>query len=394
MRKLLFAALLLVCAHCAHAAHGPFTPVPTPYTVVAAPTDADHFTFAVAGDNRSTGHGYPMPAPFDEICLEIGIVRPPFVLWTGDCIEGYDDTADDANAEYDAFVKGLILTGVPVYNCPGNHEFSLNKDLLLPIYEARVGPLFGSFDYGNSHFIALNTNAINADGTVTAGDLDDAEWAWLADDLKAHASAKNTFVFMHHYMYGPPDPDKPSHETGWNDTASRDRLHKLLAKYHVRAVFCGHDHIYYHEQRDKVDYYISGGAGSPLDAPPDKGGFLHYLLVHVNGDKISVDILQPWRLELTYPRGDANGATTETAWLVNENNFPLTASGVAFHLKPPTPGQKVTVSASTTYKSGKAPKAAATILSTTPSADGSTVTVLVQAVAKNARTTVITVNEQ
>src|SRR3984957_745016 len=82
----------------------PLPPLPTPYTQVAAPADPDHFSFVVTGDNRSTGHGYPMPPCFEEICQEIGFVHPPFVLWTGDDISGYGDSVAEANAEYDTFL--------------------------------------------------------------------------------------------------------------------------------------------------------------------------------------------------------------------------------------------------------------------------------------------------
>ena len=85
----------------------PFAPIPTPgAATLSAPAEPDHFTFIVAGDNRSTGHGYPMPPAFDEICREIGWIHPDFTFWTGDVIEGYGDTPAEANAEYDTFLRG------------------------------------------------------------------------------------------------------------------------------------------------------------------------------------------------------------------------------------------------------------------------------------------------
>ena len=35
-----------------------------------------------------------------------------------------------------------------------------------------------------------------------------------------------------------------------------------------------------------------------MDAPPNKGGFLHYLLVKVDGPTIKTSVLQPWRLSV------------------------------------------------------------------------------------------------
>lgn len=383
-------AALVALAPISHAAPAtPFPPVPTGFTTIGAPADADHFSFVVAGDNRSTGHGYPMPPCFDEICAEIGYVHPPFVLWTGDCIEGYGDTPAEANAEYDVFIKGLQMTGVPVFNAPGNHEFSLDP-ALLPVYKARIGELYGSFDYGNSHFVAVNTNAINADGTVTAGDLDDVEWAWLDNDLKS-TTAKNIFVYLHHYPFGPPDPDTPGASSGWKSDAERDRFHAMMVKYGVRAVFAGHNHIYWHQNKDGVDYYISGGAGAPMDASPDEGGFLHYIVVHVDDNKITTDVLQPWHLLLSYPKGDGNGQTAETAWVENTNHMPVTVNSIVFHVNAPAAGDPLTAVASVNYKGGKAKPSEAHIVSQTPSDDGKTVTVVVETIAKPARTTEVTV---
>jgi len=367
-----------------------FRPLPTPMSTLTAPADPTHFSFVVTGDNRSTGHGYPMPLCFTQICTEIGYVHPQFVLWTGDVIEGYGDTAAEANAEYDVFLKGVALTGVPVFNAPGNHEFSLDAANLLPVYKKRMGDLYGSFDYGNSHFVALNTNAINADGSVTAGSLDADQWTWLENDLKS-TTATNVFVYMHHYPFGPADPDTPTVTSGWKSDAERDRFHAMMVQYKVRAVFAGHNHIYWHQAKDGVDYYISGGAGAPLDAAPDQGGFLHYMVVHVDGDKISADILQPWHLAITYPNGDGKRKSTETAWVENTNNPDVAVGAVVFHVKAPKSG---TLSASAViagYKGKPAKPVVASIVSQTPSKDGKSVTVVVAVKAASARTTEVTV---
>ncbi len=42
-------------------------PAPTASAAVTLPADPDHFLFVVGGDNRSTGHGYPMPPVWAEI---------------------------------------------------------------------------------------------------------------------------------------------------------------------------------------------------------------------------------------------------------------------------------------------------------------------------------------
>jgi len=365
----------------------PFLPVPTPFTALPAPADPDHFTFVAGGDNRSPGHGYPMPPSLEQICREIGWTRPAFTLWTGDVIEGYGDSVEEADAEYDVFLKSAALTGTPLFNAPGNHEFSLDS-ALLPVYQKRMGSLYGSFDYGHSHFIALNTTPVLPDGTTKSGTIDDAQWAWLQSDLEANKGAANIFVMMHHYVFGPPDADTPDIDTGFTTTSDRDRVHALMVKYGVRAVFCGHNHIYWHQVKDGVDYFISGGAGAPLDASPEQGGYLHYLQVTVDGKKISTQILQPWHLEVDYPDGNGGKAAQERLWAANTNNVPVGFGALHFHLQAPPAGRALMVQAVAAYKKKTKP-VPARIVSTQPNGQG--VDVVVETVVPAHRTVEITV---
>ena len=377
---LLAVSLLPLALPAQAASTKPFPPAPTGAAALAPPADPDHFTFVVSGDNRSTGHGYPMPPALDEICREIGLIHPPFTLWTGDVIEGYGDSPAEANAEYDTFLAAAAKTGTPLFNCPGNHEFSLDKTLLA-IYKKRMGPLYGSFDYGHSHFVALNTTSEGPDGTLTGGKIDDAQLAWLQSDLEASKNAVNTFVFMHHYVFGPPDADSPDIDTGFVSTAERDKVHALMVKYKVRAVFCGHNHIFWHKVVDGVEYYISGGAGAPLDASPENGGYLHYLTVAVDGPKVTTQILQPWHLNVQLPDGPA----APRAWVTNTNNTPVTMTGVVLHCPAPPAGQSLHLTAGVAYKK-KVKPGAARILSQSPDGAGG-LTVRVEVIVPEKRTT-------
>ena len=368
----------------------PLTPAPTPFTALAAPADPDHFTFVVGGDNRSTGHGFPMPPVWATICREIGYVRPAFVLTTGDAIEGYGDTVAEANAEYDVFLRDVGLTGVPVFCAPGNHEFSLDK-ALLPVYEKRIGKLYGSFDYGNSHFVCVNSNAVQPDGTIQGGVIDDAQMAWLQSDLAANKGAKNVFVFLHHFVFGPPDADTPDVDTGFVDVKGRDAFHALMVKYGVRAVFCGHNHIFWHQPKDGVDYFISGGGGAPLDASPQDGGYLHYVVFTVDGSKFSTQVLQPEHLEVAYPDGEnVPAGRAQRVWATNTNDMTVTMNHILLHVTAPPAGQALTVTSTLAYKKKNKP-GVAQIVSQSPGAAPGTLDVIVQATLPKARTAEILV---
>lgn len=349
-------------------------PVPSGHMQLVAPPDAQRFRFVVTGDNRASSHGAPMPPVFGAICREIGLLRPDFVLWTGDAIEGYEDTAAEANAEYDAFLQTVALCRVPVFNAPGNHELGRNP-AMEPIYLRRMGALYGSFDYGNSHFIALDTSPI-INGEIHDGEVDEQQMRWLEADLAAQVGkAANIFVFAHHYVFGPSDPDKPERsDTGFKSPALRDRLHTLFVQAKVRAVFCGHAHLYWHANRDSIDYFIAGNAGAPMDATPETGGFPGYLVVNVNGNAITTQVLQP---SMTLPRnirgGDGKATTAEFA--IDEYGHSIFAAR----------GIEVVMPAGATYTATKPIEVS--ILRQTPSPDGRTVTLTLAADLPHGRTT-------
>jgi len=364
----------------------PITPIPTPYSALTPPVDPNNFTFIVTGDNRppSAGHGI-MPVCV-EICKEIELIHPNFVFWTGDTIYGYTDTPSEANSEYDGFLGAAALCGVPVFNAIGNHEATLDPGMET-IYTQRMGALYGSTDYGNSHFISLNTDPI-VDGKVDAADIDPDQLAWLQADLAANSKAANIFVFMHHYVFGPPDPDNPtSPDTGFASVDTRDTLHKIFVKYGVRAVFCGHAHLYYHVVHDGVDYYISGNAGAPLDADPEDGGYYGYLTVTVNGSTITTDERSADTLYETTLSGNDGVSPTAVVEIDAPYEKQTTISGVIVKLPA---GKTYTATATDTYK-GKTKPVVVTVLSTSASNTPGVELVRVGANLPGSRTTVITV---
>ncbi|HEV2473322.1 MAG TPA: metallophosphoesterase, partial [Chthonomonadales bacterium] len=246
-------------------------PLPSTARQVAPAPDPNDFTFIVAGDNRAAGRGVPMPPTAGEIFTEARILRPAFVLWTGDTIYGSEEPVAEAADEYAGFLKLAASASVPVYNAPGNHEI-FQRPEMQTLYEKKMGRLYGSFDYGNSHFIALDTERIGK-----GANLGSQEMEWLKQDLEQHRASRNIFAFMHHPLFAKDAKD------GFRVRSERDALHALFVRYGVKNVFSGHEHLFYKSVHQGVSYWVSGGSGAPADAMPDDGGFQHYLLVDVRG---------------------------------------------------------------------------------------------------------------
>ena len=202
------------------------------------------FSFFVTADigenNATTGHQ-------DETAAMIlsQYPRPTFGLLAGDIVYPDGDAAD-YNANLMTPWRG-VLGNMCVWPALGNHDWMRNpetnfvREWALPNNEH-----YYSFDYGNAHFIALDSkNGILHDKP--------AQLAWLRQDLEAHRGVQWTFVFFHHPMltctYKGHEPDLAQ------------SLMPILDEFKVDVVFTGHAHTY-----ERL-YPIHNGA--PIDMAMD-----------------------------------------------------------------------------------------------------------------------------
>ena len=278
------------------------------------PADPDHFIFVMAGDNRPKKAKDGLTPPIRQLFQsEVTKLRPALVMLAGDTIYGKAPESEEKIAdEYHAFLSLAAQGGVPVFNAPGNHELDDGNNVpspqMLAWYQKYMGLPFGAFDYGNSHFIALNTEELAAGDPVAASsaspgaadkkpegsNISPAQIAALQSDLDAHRGKAHVFVFMHH----PIKPAKPKDGLG---PKIAGQLETLLGRYpNVTYVVAAHEHLYYNATSGNSDapavwqpghgpvYLVSGGAGAPLADNPGSGiAVNHYLVVTVAGDEVS-----------------------------------------------------------------------------------------------------------
>jgi predicted phosphodiesterase len=237
------------------------------------------FTFTVFSDNHGT------PPVFKEILTEMDAIQPAFAISCGDFQDGKLKVEDlkVLYQEYKDTVKALFKR--KVYLTMGNHEIGD-----LPEHEKffsdELGKLYYSFDYENCHFIILDSEIVGQTSRITGDQL-----VWLKDDLRKSKSAGHIFVFFHKPMY-PVDGQLGKSIDKY--PAERDALHQLFKDNHVTAVFTGHEHTFNQHVRDGVRYLIIGGAGGQLF--PNifgTGNFYHYIVVHVDGDKVDMKAIKP-----------------------------------------------------------------------------------------------------
>jgi hypothetical protein len=288
---------------------------PLPQTgTLSTPANPAQFTFVISGDNRPAKKGCKQPPTPGIIFAAVKAMNPPaaFVLWTGDTISGKaknpTDPKDAAQvvAEYAEFLGIAKTAGVPVFNAPGNHEMddssNAPSDAMKALYEKNMAGTYGAFTYGNSRFIALDSEHTpqsaagaaakkkeDAPGSITQKELD-----LLKADLDADKNLAHVFIFMHH-------PVVPYKAKDGLDQGSVQKLQALFANYNnVSYVLAGHEHMYYNplgkgalmlppSRTDPAQppfYLVSGGGGAPLK-DNTTGSFYHYIVFQVNGATVT-----------------------------------------------------------------------------------------------------------
>ena len=224
----------------------------------------DKYRFAVIGDSR---HGKGFPGLLEYVDKE---VKPDFVLATGDLVQGGGGKPGPGYWEKLAKEGTTAFRERPWWPAIGNHELagtpskkkSRDDDELdddtpgtddgLANFKRffNLDREYYSFSFRNAVFIALPYPWPKGESAK-----------WLKEELKkAAAESKHIFVYNHNPFFTVGAKGKKDFPNKEND------LTKLFTKYGVRAVFSGHDHIYYRTIRGGVPYIISAGGGAKLYA--------------------------------------------------------------------------------------------------------------------------------
>lgn len=186
-----------------------------------------------------------------------------------------------------------------------------------------------------------NDEPLNPTDSSWTSTLGRTQYDWLTKTLEG-TKAKYRFVFIHHLVGGmggaecrggvesspyfewggknaDGSPGFPEHRAGWAMP-----IHDLLVKYHVSAVFHGHDHLYVHSHRDGVVYQCVPQPGNPRGNTRTAtqygyvSGTLHgspgHVRVRVEADKATVEFIRTAINDAQdgrsgdRPAADANGA--------------------------------------------------------------------------------------
>lgn len=170
---------------------------------------------------------------------------------------GYDA---EYQAEFFNIYKDQFLKQNPLYPSPGNHDYgnstssaSVTNHALAAYYQnfsmpdsgeagglASNNPAFYSYNVGNIHFLSLDSYGKESDATHLY-DTTGVQVQWIKQDLAANTNKGWVVAYWHHppYTMGSHNSDSES-----DLVAIRQNFIKILERYGVDLILCGHSHDY------------------------------------------------------------------------------------------------------------------------------------------------------
>jgi 3',5'-cyclic AMP phosphodiesterase CpdA len=278
-----------------------------------------HITDFHVGDPRGFTESIRETLGYKSIkrCIhEINLLHPDFVIISGDLVFG-QLYWKEYSKEYPKCYEMLQMFDVPTYVAPGNHDgYKRPFEDGLEFWQHYFGPLYYSFDYGDYHFMAINSYDFSAIPRLSlsffvfswGGSIRDEQLQWITEDLAAHEPTLS-FMFMHH------NPLWETKNQGFLRLKykNREALLSLIDQYGVDMVLAGHVHF---DNVTTVNNTIFITTTTPESSISREDGYWGYRLITIeNGAIVSYNYKEPkysipsYNLKATYKNN--NKATIE-----------------------------------------------------------------------------------
>lgn len=162
-------------------------------------------------------------------------------------------TNGEFNSEFFAYYQNDIMKKAVLWPAPGNHDYNngASTATTVPYYSifstpknaeaggvASGNPAYYSYDYGNIHFLSLDS--YGTVGSMKMYDTTGAQTLWIKNDLAANTK-KWVVAYWHHppYTMGSHNSD-----TEGDLVAIHTRFIRILERMGVDLIMCGHSHDY------------------------------------------------------------------------------------------------------------------------------------------------------
>jgi hypothetical protein len=166
----------------------------------------------------------------DDVLNELVGVDAAFGISLGDIVSNHLYL-------YAGYKDAVSKIGIPFFHIVGNHDLdtdALDDQDSDETFHRHFGPNYYSWNYGDVHFVALDT--VEWQGTRYRGALGDQQLEWLAADLKHVPQDRLIVLTMHIPIWDP----------GGRDCHDRQRLLNLLEDRARVLALTGHNHQHLH----------------------------------------------------------------------------------------------------------------------------------------------------
>ncbi len=294
------------------------------------------FVVAAAGDGASGENAST------NVANLISSINPNLFLYLGDVYES-GSMAEFYNWYGNGSSNFSVLRAITDPTI-GNHEYGNNIGGAGYFDYWNNIPNYYSFNAGGWHFISLNSNSSKIDVTVNG-----AEYAWLQQDLNAHAQTC-TIVYYHQPLFniGPEGP-----------TTAMSSIWSLLAQYSVPIVLNGHDHDYQRwvpldgsgqPSSTGITEFVAGGAGHGLQDIASSDTRVAYSN-DLNPAAFGVLLLQLSQTGASFSYRSTNGSVLDSGFIAcppGSTTPTRTPTATATATKTATPTPSATASATNT----------------------------------------------
>jgi acid phosphatase type 7 len=246
----------------------------TGFRTAPAPGSGEPVRFIAFGDSGwDGGDQEALRQQMDTLPFDLAIVA-------GDVV--YEDGTLNQYERRHFAVYDPLFRSVPHYPVLGNHDYkTANGGPFLEVFHLPPNAPEGaqerwfSFDWGDVHFVALDTEAYG-----------EAQAAWLRADLAA-----NELPWVVVYAHRPP------YSSGKHGSSSGFRrwFSPILEEHDVALVIAGHDHHYERVQPvGATRHFVTGGGGRGVRPPSPKSftehaeAVIHLLYVEVTEAQVRV----------------------------------------------------------------------------------------------------------
>ncbi|MBE3576472.1 MAG: hypothetical protein IMX00_02060 [Limnochordales bacterium] len=172
---------------------------------------------------------------------------------------------------------------IPYLVIPGKRDLDAGGSTSREQFLKTWGLTCGRLDIGTTRLLLLDT----VDGI---GGHDPTQWDWFARELASSPASKITRYVIFSYR-SPLAPAPGGSEAGWPEAGEAEKLLSLLSTTETggasapEILFVSGSPAAFLAQQDRgVLYLTSGGGGRQPEAPPDAGGFYHWLELTLPAD--------------------------------------------------------------------------------------------------------------